>query len=321
MSYKPTKEVRDQYFTYKKFFKRFPNETACEKHLMQLKYSKGFECERCNNTKFYKLKGKQLKRRHIIQCSSCKKQESITKGTLFMHSKVSLEDWFFAFFAMSQTKKGISSLLLSKHINVAHSTALMMQHKIRRSMQENVVDYQIGGENRIVEVDEIEIGGKNNTKQSVLVLLEVEQRRLGRVRFVPLTDKTRNSIELSLVPLIAKGTKLHTDGNKVYSKIASCNFQYLSHKGVAHWEENHQHEFLQDINMVIGNLKRWYRGVHHSFYLKNTAYYLNEFAYRFNRRRSEINIFDRLLKRCVERPKCLTFKLYQSEAKYQPLAA
>ena len=105
MSYKPTKEVRDQYFTYKKFFKRFPDETACEKHLMQLKYSKGFECERCNNTKFYKLKGKQLKRRHIIQCSSCKKQESITKGTLFMHSKSLFGRLVFCIFCYVSNKK------------------------------------------------------------------------------------------------------------------------------------------------------------------------------------------------------------------------
>lgn len=321
MSYKPPRSKREQYFTPKKFFAKFPDESACEEHLLNLKYPNSYECARCKNTKYYKLKGIQLKRRHLIQCSSCKKQESITKGTIFENSKVPLKSWFYVFFTMSQTKKGISALLISKYINVAHSTALMMQHKIRRCMQENVVDYQIGGEGCVVEADEIEIGGKNSQKQRVLTLLEVQNNRIGRVRFVPLANKTRKSIELSLVPLIAKGTTLHTDGNKIYSQIAKSNFRRLQHKGVAHWEEDHSHEFLDKLNQIVSNLKGWYRGIHHSFYLKNTAYYLNEFAYRFNRRRSEENIFDRLLNRCVTRPKSFSFKLYHSEIQYHPLAA
>ena len=222
-------------------------------------------------------------------------------------------------------KKGISALLLSKHINVAHSTALMMLHKIRRSMEEDMVNYKLGGEDKIVEADEIEIGGKNSKKQDVLVLLEkqksVTKEELGRIRFVLLPDKQTKSIELALIPLIEKGTTIRVDGKKAYTKLAQRYFNRIGLDQVAHWEENYQHEHLKDLNMIVGNLKTWYRGIHHSFSIRNTAYYLNEFAYRFNRRRSEINIFDRLLDRCVKRPKILVFSLYKNESQYSPLAA
>lgn len=267
-----------------------------------------------------------MKRRHLIQCASCKKQESLTKGTIFESSKVCLEKWFFAMFAISQTKKGISALLLSKHINVAHSTALMILHKIRRSMEEDMIQYKIGGKGKIVEADEISIGGKNAEKQDVLVLLEKkkshQKETSGRIRFVLLPDKQTKSIELALIPLIEKGTILRVDGKKSYTTLANKYFNRIaSLDQVAHWEENHQHKHLKSLNTQVGNLKKWYRGIHHSFSIKNTVYYLNEFSYRFNRRRSEINIFDRLLKRCVERAKILTFTHYESENQYSPLAA
>ena len=316
---------REKYFNYDKLLKRFPNEEACEAHLFSIKYPNGFQCARCGNSRHYSLHSRKAKRRHLLECSACSKQESLKTGTIFEFSKVPLKKWFTAIFYISQTKKGLSALLLSKYINVAHSTALMMLHKIRRSMEEDGVAYQIGGEGKIVEADEIEIGGKNASKQDVLVLLEKKQaknkEKLERIRFILLPDKTMRSIELALIPFVAKGTTIRTDGKSVYATLAQRYSHRIKLDQIAHWEENHQHEHLKSLNMIVGNLKKWYKGMFNSFHIKNTAYYLNEFSYRFNRRRSEVNIFDRLLNRCIQRPHVLPFSLYKRESQYSPLAA
>ena len=187
-------------------------------------------------------------------------------------------------------------------------------------MQEDVVSYRIGGENCIVEADEITIGGKNGKKQTVLVLLEKKPNgKKGRVRFIPITNKKTQTIEKVLIPLIKRGSILHTDGNPTYKLLANRYSNYLTLKAVSHWEENHEHQFLKDINMIIGNFKRWYQGIHHSFKLKNTGLYCNEFSYRFNRptlRRSETNILFRLINRSITRPQILSCREFFDPKEY-----
>ena len=151
-------------------------------------------------------------------------------------------------------------------------------------MQEDVVKYQIGGPNQDVQTDEIDIGGKGSEKQKILTLLEI-----------------------------------NTDGNPAYNFLEkSLNFSLIK---VAHWEENHQHVHLKELNMIGGNLKNWYRGIFSHFETKNVSYYLNEFAYRFNRRRSESSIFDRLLTRSIVRCQKVTYQELISNQKYYPMAA
>ena len=158
-------------------------------------------------------------------------------------------------------------------------------------------------------------------KQDVLVLLEKNPNgKKGRLRLMPIENKQANTIEKALIPLLKKGTTLKVDGNKTYAKLTNRYFTRISRLDqVTHWEENHEHKHLKDLNMIVGNLKRWYRGIHHSFSLKNTGYYCNEFCYRFNRRRSEVNILFRLIKRSVTRPKMLSYRQFSNEKEYMPI--
>ena len=97
-----------KYFGVREFVKRFPTEESCEAKLFSLKYPNGFICQKCQHDKFYQLHGQKLKRKRLLQCRSCKKQTSITAGTVFEGTKISLYQWFWAIFLMTQTKKGIS---------------------------------------------------------------------------------------------------------------------------------------------------------------------------------------------------------------------
>ena len=302
------KKVRQNYYGIQKFLNDFSTDEKCEEFLFKIKYPNGYQCSNCGHRKFYKMKNKQTKRARILQCANkvCRNQESITANTVFHGTRTPLSKWFYAFFKMSQGKKGISALQLSKEINIDYSTTLLMMTKIRKEMEENLVKYQIGGCKSSVQVDEIFIGGVGREKQLALILLEQnEDGKLGRVRMVPIERKDYQTIERILVPIVKEGTTIFCDKNAVYVKLAKEYAKKFNIHPLAHWEENHSHEYLKDLNIVVSNLKRWYRGIHHSFQLKNTGYYLNEFCYRFNRRRIEFNIFQRLLTRSIIRPKKL----------------
>jgi len=315
------KKVREGYYGPFEFFQDFPDEMACENEIYQLKYPEGFVCKKCGCKTFYRLKGVP-KRARKLQCRDCKHQESLTANTLFHGTRTPLQKWFYLIFSMVQTKKGISANQLSKELHIDETTVLLMMTKVRKEMEESIVEYQIGGENCIVECDEIDIGGKNKEKQKSLVLLERNSdNRNGRVRIVPIESKSYDDLEKVLIPVIKKGTILHTDGNPVYKKLHTKYNHHFQHKPVSSWEENHKHEHLDQLNKIVGNLKRWYRGMHHAFRIKNTGYYLNEFCYRFNRRRSEANLFTNILQRSVERPKILTYKTFSQSKPYSMLAA
>jgi len=299
------------------FSEKFSSEESCEQYLLSIKYPQGFKCPECSHQEYYRLKNN---RNRVLQCKKCKKQESLTANTIFHGTRTSLQKWFWAFYFISQHKKGISSVQLGKDIGVSDMTAWLMLMKIRKSMQEDVVKYQIGGPDQEVQADEIDIGGKGSEKQKILTLLEFNtDGKIARVRFSPLRDKSRDTIELNLIPMVKKGTCIKTDGNPAYNFLEkSLNFSLIK---VAHWEENHQHIHLKELNMIVGNLKNWYRGTFSHFESKNISFYLNEFAYRFNRRRSESNIFDRLLTRSIVRSQRVTYRELISNQDYYPMAA
>ena len=214
------KKVRENYYGPFEFFKDFPDEKACLDHLFSLKYPNGFTCKRCYTHQYDRLKGPP-KRARIVQCRNCKKQESLTSNTIFERTKVPLQSWFYVMFSMSQSKKGKSANQISKEIHKDETTVLLMMSKIRKSMEEDMVSNQIGGKNCIIEADEIDIGGKKRKKQPVLALLEKNSdNKKGRLRLVPIKDKKTDTIEKVLIPLIKRGSILHTDGNPIYSALA-----------------------------------------------------------------------------------------------------
>lgn len=55
------------------------------------------------------------------------------------------------------------------------------------------------------------------------------------------------------------------------------------------------HEILHWVHRVFSNLKRWAKGVFHGFRQKHIQRYLDEFVFRWNRRRHLRTAFDRLL--------------------------
>ena len=137
------------------FLEYFKEEKTCLEHLKTTRFEHGEFCPHCKHTEIYHFSdGKRYK------CKKCKKQFTITVGTIFEGSKVPLRKWFTAIFLITTSKKGISSVQLARQLGVTQKTAWFMDHRIREAykQEENVFS-------GTVEVDEAYIGGKEKNSQ------------------------------------------------------------------------------------------------------------------------------------------------------------
>jgi len=135
---------------------QFSTEDDCLKYLEKMKWPDGFICPDCGNDHSYEIKS-----RHLRECSQCKKQTSVTSGTLFHGSRLTLIQWFWAIYFVGSDKGSISALRLSKLIKVNWRTARLILKKLRTAMDHRDSLYQLSG---TIELDDALIGGKKKGK-------------------------------------------------------------------------------------------------------------------------------------------------------------
>lgn len=182
---------------------RFTNEEAARKHLERLQWPDGPVCPHCG----------VLDSGHAISggrpglwfCGGCRKQYTVTVGTVFERSKVPLHIWLYANHLINSSKKGISSHQLARMLGVTYKTAWFMAHRIREAMAPKAgSEPPLGGEGKIVEADETFIGKKDGKrkhpgaggaghKRTVLSLVE----RGGKIRSFKVGGPRR---ELTMLP-------------------------------------------------------------------------------------------------------------------------
>ena len=130
-------------------FERFPTQVDCIKHLENSRWGDQVTCPYCtsNNTR-------PLQHRH--RCYACKTSFSVTVGTIFHHTHMPLQKWFLAVTLMLNAKKGLSSLQLSRDLQVNKNTAWRIAMQIRKAMTQKEQRDLLTG---IVEMDETYVGG------------------------------------------------------------------------------------------------------------------------------------------------------------------
>jgi transposase-like protein len=110
------------------FRERFGSEEACRKALFEMRWREGLACPSCGHRGFCELKG-----RKVFQCNRCKKQLSLTAGTVFQDTKLPLTTWLLAIYHLTQSKGGISSIELGRRLGVKQPTAWLLKHKLMRA--------------------------------------------------------------------------------------------------------------------------------------------------------------------------------------------
>lgn len=303
-NHKPLK--KKHIITVLEFRSSFPDEAACAQYLSRQRWPEGFVCPRCGG----RSRGYMASRR-VHECAACSYQCSVTAGTIFHKTRVPLLDWFWAIYRMSQGKKGVSALQLSKEIGVAYPTAWLMQHKIRKAMADREQQYQLRG---LLEVDEGYVGGvergkKKQTGRGVhksVVAVAVERRgpgeqgrkpRPGFTALSVVTDATAASLHGFLQSRAEVGSVILTDAWRSYRGLEAKGFQHHTLRRGP--DPAAAFQLFPWVHITLSNLKRFLLGTHHKVEAQHLKRYVAEFVYRLNRRGMGEGLFHRLARACL----------------------
>ncbi len=209
------------------FERRFATEAACRAYLTRLRWPEGFRFPRCRQDKAWPVRGVWL------QCAACGHQTSVTAGTIFQDTRTPLTTWFAAMWWVTNQKTGVSALGLQRTLGLgSYKTAWSWLRKLRRAMVRPCRDRLTGR----IEVDETFIGGvhpgrrglQTETKALVAVAVQVERRRLGRIRLQRLTDAAAASLVPFVQAAAEPGSVIHTDGWLGYEPLRRHGYSIRS---------------------------------------------------------------------------------------------
>lgn len=290
---------------FQEFLIQFPNEDSCWQYIKELRLPDGYVCPNCESKKYW------LTAKHKVHCSNCEKEFSLTSGTIFQESKKPLLLWFHIMWWVVAQKTGASAYNLKDFMGFgSYETAWTWLHKLRRAMVRTGREKLSG----FVEVDETYIGGDEmgtgkqgrgaEAKSLVVVATECIGKQIGRVRFKIIPDASKESLLPFIENNLEHGCTVITDGWTGYSSLSESK-EYKHEKKVISGSGKQAHELLPHVHMVDSLVKRWINGTHQGkISPKYLEYYLDEFAFRFNRKLSTHRgkLFYRLMEQAVITP-------------------
>jgi transposase-like protein len=247
----------------------------------------GAVCPHCGSLECStKVQGKTA-RAGLYMCNACRKQYTVTVGTLFERSHIPLNKWLYAAYLLMTSKKGISTHQLHRTLGVSLKSTWFMMHRIREALREGKFPGGLGGENKVVEADETYVGGKaknrkNKVRAKQIVVSLVE--RGGKVRSRHVADVTGKTLRDAIVTQVNRASYLMTDEAAVYPKIGD---EFAGHGSVNHSAEEYVRAYFWHTNTVEGYfsiLKRGVVGTYHHVSAAHLHRYLAEFDSRYNER-------------------------------------
>jgi len=281
------------------FERRFATEEACRRYLETLRWPAGFRCPSCKGTEAWRTK------RGPWFCASCKRQTSVTAGTIFDGTRKPLRLWFRILWLVTSPKTGGSALGLKRQLGFRrYETAWIWLHKLRRAMIRPGRD-RLTGE---VEVDETYVGGveagktgrERGNKALVAVAAQIDGKGIGRIRLRRIRDASSRNLEPFVKESVEPGTAVITDGWEGYAGLREAGYKHKTR--LVKGSGKDAATLLPRVHRVTSLLKRWLLGTHQGAVRgEYLDYYLDEFTFRFNRRNSQHRgkLFYRLLQQAV----------------------
>lgn len=269
----------------------FKTEEEARAFLESVRWPNGPICPHCAHQGGWEVKGKGA-RPGLYKCSSypCRKQFTVTVGTVFERSKIPLTMWLKALQLMVSSKKGISSHQLHRMLGVQYKTAWFLAHRIREAMKDGSGSLLGGpGTSGIVEADETYFGKvegqgsgtHRSKKQKVVALVERE----GKVRAFHVPTITAATLKPILEGQIAASARLMTDSAPLYGKIGQY---FASHETVNHLAGEYARGDVttNTVEGYFGILKRGIGGIYQHVSPAHLHRYVTEFSFRYNHRAS-----------------------------------
>lgn len=262
-------------------------EEEARDYLEEIRWPDGPVCPHCGNVeKIYELSG-DSHRPGLYKCAECRKQFTVTVGTVMHRTKIGLDKWVLAFHLMCSSKKGVSAKQLQRNLDLgSYRTAWHMAHRIRAAMKEEPMASMLEGN---VEVDETYVGGKSRKgipgrgserKTAVMVLVE----RDGKARATPVERLSADSLQGEIRDTVDRSARILTD-------------EWAGYKGVGEdYEGGHAVVRHGQGEYVAGNVHTntaesyfalFKRGIHGAFHHvsdKHLPLYCEEFSFRWGLR-------------------------------------
>lgn len=282
----------------------FSTDDDCLDYLEWLRWPHGFVCPRCGHAGGWRLGDGRFK------CAACDSRTSVTAGTIFDKTRTPLTVWFTVCWMFASGKDGISALSVQRTLEIgSYHTAWAMLHRLRSVLVRPGRDRLSG----TVEVDETYIGGKEpglpggrakGKKILTGIAVEVhEPKGLGRCRMAPLADASLPSLHAFVTDHVEPGATVITDAWQGYHGLDKLGYTHdRRSQRAARARGQDPGELLPAVHRVASLAKRWLLGTHQgSASDAHLPSYLNEFVFRFNRRRSRSRglVFYRVLELAV----------------------
>lgn len=276
----------------------FRTDEACRDYLIKLRWPRGFQCPACGNNKTWS------RTRGLLRCGQCRRDVSVTAGTIFHGSHIPLRAWFRAAWWVTNQKSGVNALGLQRLLGFgSYKTAWSCLHRLRRAMVRFGRE-RLSGQ---IEVDETFVGGlrKGDTskrkKMAVVIAAEVRGKGIGRVRMARVATISTQDIEAFVKASVDPGSRIITDGWRAYGGLKQAGYQHAPTVQDGHGREASV-AILPRVHRIASLLKRWLLGTYQGrVSAPKIDRYLDEFSFRFNRRKSPARgmLFYRLIQQSV----------------------
>lgn len=289
------------------FARRFPDDEACLQHIWRERFSPDGEhahCERCDRDRVFK-RYDTAQKRPCWFCQTCGFRIHPLVGTIFEGSSTSLQLWFYAILAITNTRCGYSAKALERELGVTYKTAWRMFTLIRNVLMTQDGEGILGGE---VEVDETFIVGRirnaERRKRAAAGIFGPDRERQaivfgaaergGPIRATIIPDSRGKTVLSKTIEYVLPRSLVYTDEWVGYDQLGRLGY---THKRIKHkarvYVQGDTH--TQTIDGFFGLLKNGIRATHHGVSHKWLQGYLNEYAWRWNRRDNGRSMFHDLL--------------------------
>jgi transposase-like protein len=277
---------------------QFGTDEKCRKALEQLRWKEGVKCPRCDSA------STPIANRFQYDCDSCHYQFSVTAGTIFHDSHLSLWKWFITVALLCESKKGMSACQIQRTVGMSYKTAWYLCHRIRAAM---VATDKSKLEGKI-EMDETYVGGGTKgakgrgitgrgTDKEIVVGI---RQRDGELRLFHSKDVKAATLTKYIRENVSEDAEvIYTDDYPSYpSAIKRAGMSLKKHRTINHSKGIYVmgDTYTNTVENAFSLFKRGVRGTWHHISAKHLASYLEEMSFRFNNRKNPFLFRDTILK-------------------------